>query len=521
MIINSIEWIFSHKRRVLWLTILIVILLSIFHFVTTYAVLLVKVESSSAAKNIVVYASSETKTTKAQNFGMTIIPRDTKNLIVTSGDYMRTQTKITIPWYGIVEKKVSLKQDRDADKVAYNSTQAATCASYMPSSDQLAYYSCTNPKALLSYQAPESGRWATKKIANLYYSSNPVRPYLGGVIGISHTPSSDVRELGDITVVTEAGKTVPYEIPAGLLQEDLINTRIFTDRNNPTNKRFVLVNPAGEIFIGTPTSGTQVDYDHIAAPPKYSKDRNETLCVLTDTHTYCYRGPSAVGDVPKSFDFNSVTPSQILSYSFDSKSSSVTDTAEKFFAINGFYVNRDGKKYIRKDGALFRLVQQGGKYISEQIAQGVSTAVGGDTLHYVYNNGVFVVDPNDPTTSYQIFYSPKIFPKAIYTIGDKVFMIATRKGSDTVTYAYQLNNSLNSAQSKRLIDIVPIDKSQMRNTYFSDLVGDRMYISLSLSNRSPSREQFDLEFAQKKENILNYFNSYDVSVDESKITFGY
>lgn len=523
MISRFVYWVLAHKALSVWLVVLFVIGFAVVRFYATNAFVFLQVQSSLSSKGFTVQASTEGKTVKAgQLFGTTIIPRDTKNLIVSSGDYIKSQVAITIPWHGFVNQKITLTQDTNAEKTVFSSTHSAMCVSYMPAFEQLSHYTCTDPASLIAIGPSTTGVASTKKVASLDYSADPVRPYLGGVIGIAYIPSSDVAQIGDIVAYTENGTKIVYDAPVGLPKEDLTKARIFTDRNNPANKHFAIVSMDGDIYIGTPQSGRVVDYHHIPPTAEYDGLRSETYCVLTDVQTFCYRGTGIIGDTPEGFDTNKSTQSQIITHSFGEDSESTTKITTNLYSISGFYVNRDNKIFLRKDDSLYHLAKQGETYSLLRVSLGVTTASSGESLYFVHKDGgVFRVDNSNPTSSHQVFYSPNITPRSIYQASGKVFVLGSTEHSESTVFGYLLNNEPNTTPGTRLIDYFPIKEASKSGIVGSNLVGNQIYLTLLRSQRFLTPQQFDEEYARKKDSAINYLRSLDIPFDETKIRFSY
>jgi len=490
-----------------------------------YAFLYVTVNTPSDTRNIELSLSSDGPITKAGGAGLHIVPRNTKSIIVASSDYMKTQSKVIFPWYGFTSKKVSLQKDKNADKVAYLSMLGTTCATYMPKSDQLAYYDCLNPKTLVRYEPSGQSSWAVKTVADFDgFSVNPAQPFLGGLLGISYLPNGDNTPAGDILAISADGKSQRYPAPTSIpTRFDISRARLFTDTNDPADNHFVIAAVDGTIYIGT-ISGSNVQYDAIAAPSNYNKQYNQTLCTLGAQTVYCYRGPTAYGDAPTNFDYSKVTQSQITTYSLADGSVHLNKFSNNLFALSNLYVTANGNLFAKNYYQLYHFTKSGDTYRAESVAQSIMAAGAGDRLYYIQNNAVYAVDESDPTSAYQIFYSPNITPKAVYPVGGKTFIIGTQKNNGSTTYAYSLNSQNDTTPGSRLIDLLPLDLSKPplnAQVYSSDLVGDTIYVTLSTLNLGSSATDFNNGIAQEREAVTDYLSSHNLITGNIHVTFNY
>ncbi len=487
------------------------------HVFTTYAIVNLEIASPSQTQSVTLHAVTG-KEIKKVSSGLAIVPRGTKAMIASSGVNMKTQTAIDIPWYGFATKKISLKPDKNADKIAFKSFSKQTCPLYRPTTDTLTHYDCTKESVLNEYNAPSSGEWASRVVYEIDSLVKPISPYMGGYVSIADQSEHDKPRALYIRAVSEKGELSSYEVPPGLPKEDLVNSRIYSDAYNLKNNRFVIVSRLGDIYIGTPTGGQKVEYHTIAAPSDYDPSHNQTLCRLNDETVYCYRGHWRIGDIPQGFNYDKVTDSQMMIYSFANSSEYTLKLTSNIAMIEDVHVTAKGEIFGRDSQYLYHFAKVGNEYEPRKISV-YPTAVGaGETIYYVHDNAVYTLDEKDPSIAYQVFYSANVIPTSIYAVDGKVFILGTNPKNTSVTFAYKLLDEQNLSPGKRLIDILPDMTPGNPLFYSSDLVGDRINFSLNI-RRYLSPQQFDEEFAVKRDSALNFLQSYEVPFDESKVTF--
>lgn len=515
-------WLNQRRRTLITLIIAGTIFVIGTNLFMSYAVIYIEVSSPSPYQSFTIHAVTEKKKDREQLGGqLAIISRDTKTLIVSSGSNIKTQSAIDIPWYGFVNEKVLIKPDLNAEKIAFRSTFTNTCPLYRPQSNTLAYYDCLKENRLIDNVDSASSRWASRVIYDIESLVKPFSSYMGGYIGIADLNEHDKPTIEYIRAVNEKGEVLQYETPQNLLRADLVNSRIYTDTRNTKNSRFVIVSNLGDIFIGTPLEKGKVDYKKISPPKEYDVSRNQTSCRLNSEKVYCYRGHWRIGDAPRGFDYSKTTASQVTVYSFVDKSEKTHKLSSNIAMIEDIYITVKGEIFGTDSKYLYHFAKTGDEYKPVKLAV-YPTAVGaGDAVYYIHDNTVYQIDDKDASTAYQVFYSPNVIPKSVYSVDGNVYILGSNPKNKSVTFAYKLLDEPNIKPGKRLIDLLPDMTPANPHYYFSDLVREEMYFSLNLSNRNPSPQQFTEDFARQKENTLNSLRSLDIPINESKITFGY
>lgn len=513
-------WLYQ-RRRPITITLFVGIVLYIAaYYWTNFAIVSLDITSSTQPQSIAAYAVPEQGGAPQKiNERLAVVRRGTKTLIAAAGDNAKTQTTIDIPWYGFTSKKIQISPDKNAEKIAFRSTFIETCPAYRPASESLAFYDCNKQNTLVENVNSVSRRWPIQVVNKIESRVKPISPYMGGYISLADKSEGEGSSTIYVRAVNEKGNVISYETPPGLPSEDLTSSRIYTNTHDTTDKKFVIVSNVGDVFIGIPGDGQQIDYKIIAAPTNYDPASNQTQCRFTNDTMYCYRGNWRIGDTPKGFNYADVTASELLMYSFSTNTEDVVKLKTNIPMAEQFDITQKGELFIRDSQFLYHLVKTGSVYDAKLISVYPSLMEAGETLYYIYDKSVYAVDEQDASTARQVFYSPNVVPRSIYAVDGKVFIIASNEKNTQTTYAYKLLNDPNVGTEKRLIDVMPVAPSGNTNFYFSDLVGDQMYFSLNLS-RNQTQQERDEDFARKKEATLNYLSSYNVHVDESKITFG-
>ncbi|MFZ2545306.1 MAG: hypothetical protein WAW80_04980 [Candidatus Saccharimonadales bacterium] len=520
---NTVQWIITHKIIVTLLSVGFIVIPFCVNFLINNAFVYVEAKASFETKNIATYAVSSRPTQKVGGTGLIIVPRDTTSLIVTNDEYIKTELKINIPWYGYIDKKIQLQQDKNATKVAYKSTSGAECATYNPASDRLAYYQCKNPKNIVTYDVSANGNWRSRELAKVYFTDGRVSPYLGGVIGISHSEYTDAEttNLGNIIVVNSAGKTHTLSAPDGVEISELNQARLFTNVYDPTDDRIIIVIANGDIFIGKPTSAGSVDYHLINHPKDYNQDYNQTLCTINRDAANCYQGPNAYGDIRKDFDFSKVTASQIISYNFAEGSEKTRKLKTNLFALDNIQTDVRGEVFGTSFRRLYQFLKEGDSYITEIVSQNTTMISGGDELYYIQDKGVYMIDNTLQSSSHQIFYSPNITPKSIYTVAGKVFIIGTAAKDTSTTYAYLLNSNLNTTPGARLIDLLPSKSTLFQgNVSGIDFIDSKLLVRLVVPRDLRSIKNKEL-VEEAKIKALDTLQTLGVTTSIEDIVFTY
>ncbi len=484
------------------------VLIAIIAFLASNALMFVAVTGDTNNAQVTTYAIDGSSTKRLGGSGLFVVPRSTQGILVSAGDNIKTQTKVSIPWLGIAVQSVQLNADKNADKVAFAGPETGVCATYAATTDKLLYYDCQTPAALMQYQTPDDGKWVSKSVASLAYISNQVLPpYMGGVLGITlgaqdnpSVPSGESHGIEGVSVTaTSADKKISYNAPSEVNSENITGLRLFTDTNNPNSDKFVLVDTFGTIYLGAPAKdGKTADYKRIGAPEDYNYRYNQTICSLEDGTAYCYRGYTGV----KNDDKTVKTKPSIVQLTF---ADGVVNTANVQGAdmLDGFYTTTTGKVYGKNGKSLYSIESTSGTYMAEKLVQTPEGVATDNKLYFVQDNGVYELD--DTThSSHQVFYSSNITIKSIYPVDGKLYVFGSTKNSKAIS-AYLVNADSDKAPGKRFIDILPIGTNDISSVASSDMAGDKILIKLDSEGNEPD--------------TLTALRSLGVTTDEKNIIF--
>lgn len=422
---------------------------------------------------------SDTESKKIGGSGMVIIPRGSEDFEVTGDNSAKTLTRISQPWFGFTSKTIDLRPTKNASKVAF-AADSELCVTYNKSQSAILRYDCKNPSSLIESQTPTDSIWGERVVADLSYIEGQTLPaYLGGVIGITTanapTPSTDGHSHDDqsvtITATSSENKNT-YKAPGDISADNLSSLRLYTDSNSSSNPRFVLVDRFGTIYLATPTEdGKESVYKQVSAPDTYNSAYNQTSCTVHDAEATCYRSrnTTAVADGATALMQGTV---EQLSFVDGSVSSVKVQDSPQFTNI----IRAGSVLYGVKDSDVFSLIKSGDAYVSTKIAQDATAIAGKDSLYYVKNGTVFSYD-NVSHDSVQVFSSSNIKVMGLYAVDGKTFLFGTTKDSETIIFAYELNDT-NYDGKKRLIDVLPLAENTINEIYANDFVGDKLFLQL-------------------------------------------
>lgn len=320
------------------------------------------------------------------------------------------------------------------------------------------------------------------------YSTTDIKPYRGGVIGITHVEATDASPPGDIIAVSEDGKISPFQAPQTISPETLQGAKIFTDTKDPNNPLFIITDTKGFIHIGTPAADNKsVNYRTIAPPKDYDSEYSQTVCSLGGDRAFCYHGEMTIGDRPK--DYERIATDSITSLSLTSDTSD-NHPVDSMIPVHELYSTLDGQILARSHKGLYLLNKTNETYTAEIISHNIDSAATGDNIYFVQDKGIFQVDLQT-LDSRQVFYSPHINPKSVYWTDGKLFIIGSVKDNGTTTFAYSLANDDNTTPGKRIIDILPVDLKSSPDISVVDFVPGKILTAIKTSYRknAPTLQQ--------------------------------
>ncbi len=514
---KQIQWISQHLPIVYGSGIFLLVTACIYAFISTQSFILVEVDKSDITPTLSTYVSTDSGITKTNNTtGLMLVSRNTKSLIVKKSDYVKTQVDVDFPWYGFVSKKINFQEDQNATKVAYKSTTGAECMTYSEELDMLSYYDCRNPKTILKYNTPKNKSWSASVVARLYYANGKATPYMGGVIGLAdYSESKTASSRYSIVYTKPNGKILNYSAPELLtISSSMQGVQIFTDIGDSTNSRFVVVDPNGTIFLGTPQDDN-VTYTTIKKPENYTENNN-TLCSVHADRVVCYRGQSPVGDVEDTSMLKKIAGFSITSSNFDGTNQD-TYKLENFGEPVDTISEVNGQLYGKAYKKLFSFDKKGDTYSAKELAQNVDSIAATDTLYYIQNDSIYAYS-SEAKSANQVFHSPLLKLRTLLGTDSKLFFTARTIETSTVTYAYRLESSKNT--SSRLIDKLPI---AIDGTYSIDLVGNRLSITLSDVTRLVETRQIvdQNKLSAAKDEFISKLTTSGINLNTIELEFLY
>ncbi|MDB5177167.1 MAG: hypothetical protein JWN75_835 [Candidatus Saccharibacteria bacterium] len=477
-----------------------------------YAVveLSVAAPSSVNSRDVQVYANHDTESTLIGSSGISIIPRNTRSLTVTTkNQQMRTITALAIPWYGIAFEHTTLTNDLNADKVAFRSSRYNTCASYNAAADRLLAFACSGNSGLTYYDTT-SKEWVNNLITTIGISGQ-VTAYRGGVIGLSSINNSDSSSRpAPIEYISPNGTRHHYAFPDNFVEyDDFSQISIVTDQTDPSNSHFILTTE-GIVYLASIDANDNVSYITIPAPSSYNVTKNQTICTFKNVYVYCYRGIIAADDtVSQSSSFQPT----IIQASFDN--SNTRSFTTNIQIMDTLYSTTSGLLFSKNYKSLSYLKKIGDTYTSQQISDTVDDAQVDAGIYFIDNTGVLTYNTTTATST-QVFRSANVSPKHLITSGGKVFILGyvADDSSYTYTYAWALNNETDTNYGKRLIDTLPSFL-----TSASDLYGDTDLVGKTVNVTVPyDRAAGTTSIHQKKQATLDYLKSIGVNTSEVTLT---
>lgn len=515
-----LDWVVTHLRTVLWLGGIVLFLIITYSFVSQNAALVIEPIGTASGQKITTFISTDAETRRVGKSGLIIIPRSTKSLIVTGDNNRKTQIPLDIPWYGYVTKTVDFSPDKNADKIAFNSTFGSnTCVTYSPRLQNLLSYNCSNPVTLLQFQTPTSGAWRNVAVAKSLYYPEVVKPYLGGVIGLSISRvDDDINTTSPLVFTSDTGTAILYDLPEGIDLDTLGEANIFTNQRDPNDSRFILTTTDGSVYLGTPGSKKgSVTYAKFASPIDFASKPHQTICRIVENDVYCYRGQTANGEEAT----QSKTDDVISHYSFDSNRDETTKIS-KPTTMENLFVTDSGELYAKQFKKLLQLKREGSEYIATEIAQNIDSASAGSGLYYVQQGDVFQITPTG--TANLVFHSDNITVKSVFVADSRVYMLGIINDSgDTSLHAYVINGQDNTTPGKRLIDLLPTASNQLPYTVSQNLSGNTLQIGLIVAfSRSPSETGTSAsEINTRKQTVLNALTNRGINMNDLTVQFTY
>lgn len=503
----------KHWRRMIVLGVIVTLLIVATKLFFSYAVVRLEiVDQAKAGSQTRIFFNTNTTSKEVTMGEIHIVSRDNMSVTVQAGNNIRTHSLLDIPWYGIVEKKITLKRDKNADKIAYRSTLDDSCGSYSTERARMLQYDCSETAAVTYFNTPEDGAWELGNVAlDFPFRRNTATPYQGGLIGFTGVPlGTDNIPPGYIMRVSADEKVSYYEQPSDISPAMSYTSKIATDQYDQKNNRFIVISPTGALYLGTPTadpSSLSVDYKTILPSKNYASTIEQTTCRLRGTKAICYRGlASNIGDSTQETD--KITP-EIIRIDFvtgEHKTIPLKDSSLVF----DIAVTASDDIYILSHKKLLHLEQYEGSYITKVITQNADAIAANDSLYFTQENGVFQLDKKT-LDAHQIFYSHNIKPQKLVAAHQDIIILGKSANTDMYNYAWKLNDEDDLNYGTRLIDLLPsFPESAAYGAV--ELVGDMAYIQLSSSRDATAKS-----IAQQKKATLEYLELMGIDTKQLKI----
>lgn len=515
---NTIQWLINHRRGLIIAVVIFCVIAAITAFFSANAFVNISAKTNLDTKDITVYTSSDAETKKIGAPGLHIVSRATKSLIVSAGEYSKTQSRISIPWYGYADIAIDLARDKNAVKIPFYSTQPDACTTYSQRLESLLQYKCRNTTTLVQYQTPDSGLWKNSAVASGFmFPNQSAKPYAGGILGIADNGvrSTDDEAPSPLAYVADDGKFHYFNAPAGVDSTELGRATLYTNTIDSADKRFVLVTSSGVVYLGAPMGNSDtINYHKFESSHKYTQPQYQTLCEIRNDNAVCYRGEAAYGDTPADA---SPEIEVISTFSFDGKEISSV-RAQKPALLDSFHVTSSGKMYGKYQKKLVTFDVANDKYQTIELSQNIDAIAVTDTAYYTQSGDVYKVDSN--TTSHQVFHSPRADIKTLISADNTIIGVGPLRGESTTTlHAYQLQDDDNMNPGSRIIDLLPTAPEKLDGVTYQNLVGDKLVLGLAVANSKKSTNGNATrasEISAQRQKIVEELEN--IGVDPSKLT---
>lgn len=495
------------------------------HLVTTYAVLYVTVDAGQGARPIL-FANTSASSTRIGTPGLVVAPRAASSLTIAASDYQKTITAIHIPWYGFLQLQARVDVDKNAEKLAYNATSADPCATYDSDRETLLSYDCTRPTTLALYQTPADRTWTNRAIGTIEQPNTSVKPYLGGVLGISYVHNTEDVPPGPLFALDPTGKRRYYDAPEGLDLSNFALGTLTTDPNDPQNARFIYAAWDGTIYLGTPTGeGTQVTYITQSSPDGYNPTYERTLCSLQADRATCYQGRSrsAPWPVPTDGSGEYRREGTISTLTFAGDPVRHVKTARDV-NIGEFFTTAAGQAYGQQDKTLYRFDVTETRATRQIVATNVNRTVAGDSLYFTQDDGVYEYDASTHA-AYQRFYARNIIPRNLLLSAGNLFIFGSIKNAGSTLYAYRLTDADDMTPGTRLIDQLPTAFADLPGVSRLDLVGNKVLMTLKVNVSRQARSQAAAvdpqQVASLRDDALSRLQKRGVDIDALELIVRY
>lgn len=511
-----IDFTLTHLKQLVILAGVILLAVVGFNLFSQYGLVWVEVPASKSTTNI--YATTTLETKNLGGPGLKILPRQTKTIMASEGDYIKSQKAVQFPWYGYASVKISLHSDKNATKVAYANTFSTACSTYTAEIDTLLSYNCTEPTTL-SYIDPKDG---SRKVTSPFsFIGNRAQPYRGGVMGLMRSTAENAN--GAVAYVSHTGVQSSYNIPTELNRSGIENLKVFTNTFDTSDPRFGLITTSGVVYLGTPSTEQKntASYTRFNPPKEYIQDEQQTECSFKTDIVYCYRGRYAVGDMHSSGKPIRATITKMSFTNPDAIVNDIEDEQQGF--LDGFSATPDGTLYGKYYKTLVSYSLNKDVYQNKIIAQNVDSMATGDQLYYVQTGGLFRHTKNTGQSS-QVFYSNNAVVRAVYPTKDKTFVYGSIRNGGGTIHAYSLSDDDDTTPGKRLIDLLPTANGKLSGVVSQTFYGNKLVLTVTGStfkNQAGVTTFNERAFDAVRSSTLNELSNLGIDTNTLDITFKY
>lgn len=472
--------------------------------------------------------------------GLHLVKRGADSIEARAGD-TTTRSAFSIPWYGLAFKHITLTLDTNADKVAYLSTLPQACGVYSQKNDRVMQYDCRkNPGALTHYVTPREGGWRLETVSNLYYPDFAPSHYKGGLIGITAADSSELGSqttgVAVIKAVSENGDISFHKQPKGVtclrggvcvkgddkaatafLREHGVAaaSSLFTDTKDQTNTKFVFTTSEGDLYLGTPKSGTDVSYKKIDSPADYNPALHQTHCGVNRTTAVCIQGLS---NSPSGEISSRSVSTRLVTVPFDTGEVQIVDMPDDTTIID-LDITPKGDIFAQHGNDLVRLSvnTRQTEVTQELVAKNINRMSVANHVYFIANSSVFQVD-TETLSTHKRFYSQHIQPERLITTGDTVVVLGKAPSNlqSSPTYAWKLNDKPNLRPMERIIDKLP---SAPNSVLFgnTDLVGNVIYAQDPPKNRDT--EDIQARTDRHRNEIITNMKASGIDISDFEVVW--
>ncbi|MBH1956997.1 hypothetical protein I8H84_05465 [Candidatus Saccharibacteria bacterium] len=439
---------------------------------------------------------------------VSIIPRASESVSATVGNYSSSTFTSLNPILNSIS--IDIYKDKGAQKYTRSQGLSIDCSTYDESKDILLSYNCTAGGALYTYATSDKDSiYANRRVATTPANATG-SPYLGGVIGISVSEKTE-----PLFYTSGDGRTTYYPLPSDIDLANIGFSQVITDSITTSSKSFAITTRSGDIYIATLDQG-EIKYIKYPHSEGYDSKSDTTICALSSLKLLCYYGPfrnSANSKLKKEFVTLSIESPDKISFIKKSLSSDV-------FPEN-IYTDKSGAMYVNEGKNLYELITSDKEATSRPVARNVTYVTSGNDIYYIQNSSVYKINSSSQQ-AYMIFKSSHILPTAISTFSSTIFINALVNGAGPAVHKYKLDDTVNDAPNKRLIDILPLQFNDSGDVSDSDLVKDRVFIRIKAPvTKERGSKNDDETFNRLKSDVENILQQKGLDTSSLDVSYSY